>query len=168
MEQSTLSPYGLLRQCSARVSVSANKGHGTGFFVAPGVLLTCAHVVRDAATSRSADVYWESLHYPASIIDFLPEQDLVLLQVDFTTHPCVYLDPDAQPFDTLDSYGFPDDHADGDPASFTLEGWSGDQQDQLKFKVGQVRPGMSGSPLLNMRTGRVCGVIELSRDRSTD
>ncbi len=168
MEQSTLSPYGLLCQCSVRVSVSANKGHGTGFFVAPGVLLTCAHVVRDATSNRSADVYWESLHYPASITDILFEQDLALLQVDFTDHPCVYLDPDAQPFDTLYSYGFPDDHADGDPASFTLEGWSGHQQDQLKFKVGQVRPGMSGSPLLNMRTGRVCGIIQLSRDRSTD
>jgi len=29
-----------------------------------------------------------------------------------------------------------------------------------------VRPGMSGSPLLNQRTGKVCGIVKFTRDRS--
>ena len=38
----------------------------------------------------------------------------------------------------------------------------------IKFKAGQIRPGMSGSPLLNMRTGGICGVVSISRDRMGD
>jgi len=34
--------------------------------------------------------------------------------------------------------------------------------------LGQVRPGMSGSPLLNQRTGKVCGIVKFTRDRSFD
>lgn len=40
--------YELLRRCTARVSIRGKPGHGSGFFVASGLLLTCAHVVRSA------------------------------------------------------------------------------------------------------------------------
>ncbi|MBW4563114.1 MAG: hypothetical protein KME32_18585 [Mojavia pulchra JT2-VF2] len=38
----------------------------------------------------------------------------------------------------------------------------------IKLKGGQVRPGLSGSPLLNQRTGKVCGVIKFTRNRNSD
>lgn len=38
----------------------------------------------------------------------------------------------------------------------------------MKLKQGQSRPGLSGAPLLNLRTGGVCGIVKSSRDRDSD
>jgi hypothetical protein len=161
--------YELLRQCTVRVSISGKEGHGTGFFVAPGLILTCAHVVKTVeSTSATIRVYWNGQLYPASIMKTLSNPDLALLQASLNEHPCVSLHEEASPFDRLYSFGYPDDHPDGDPATFSLEGKAGEQEEQIKFKTGQVRPGFSGAPLLNVRTGRVCGVVQLTRDRNTD
>jgi WD40 repeat protein len=161
--------YELLRQCTVRVSVPGKTGHGTGFFVGHGLILTCAHVVKAAQPDIfSVEVYWNGQLNPAQITRFLTDPDLALLQVNLTNHLCVYLQEEAIPFDNLYSYGYPDDHPNGDPATFTLEGKAGEQGERLKFKTGQVRPGLSGSPLLNVRTGHVCGIIQLTRDRNND
>ena len=45
----------LLEQCTLRVSVPG--GHGTGFFVAPQLILTCAHVVK-SDNSKKIHVFW--------------------------------------------------------------------------------------------------------------
>ncbi|GAC1357645.1 MAG: hypothetical protein NVSMB38_40230 [Ktedonobacteraceae bacterium] len=161
--------YDLLRQCTVRVSISGTAAHGTGFFVAPGLILTCAHVIKAAqAADTSVEIYWGDQLHPIHILKWLPDSDLALLQVNLADHPCALLDEEAIPFDTLYSYGYPDDHATGDPATFILEGKSGDQGEQLKFKTGQVRPGLSGAPILNVRTGYVCGVVRVTRDRTND
>ena len=161
--------YELLRDCTVRISLQGKTGHGTGFFVAPGLILTCAHVVKDVQSgTSSAEVYWHGQLHPAQITRLLPDTDLALLQVNVIEHPCVFLQEEVIPFDTLYSYGYPDDHSSGDPATFTLEGKAGEQGEQLKFKRGQVRPGLSGAPILNMRTGYVCGVVQLTRDRASD
>jgi hypothetical protein len=149
MEQSL---YELLRRCTVRVSLRGKTGHGTGFYAAPGLILTCAHVIESIQFNEdTVEVYWNGLPHPARIMTLAAHADLALLQVDVTDHPCVLLDEQALPSDNFYSFGYPDDHADGDPATFVCEGWSGEQQDHLKFKIGQVRPGMSGAALLNMR-----------------
>lgn len=161
--------YELLRRCTVRVSVRGKVGHGTGFFVAPGLILTCAHVVKTAQPETSSvEVSWNAHFYPAQITQYLPDPDLALLEVDLAGHPCVLFREEVSPFDTLYSYGYPDDHPSGDPATFTLEGRAGEQGEQLKFKTGQVRPGLSGAPLLNTRTGCVCGIVQFTRDRASD
>jgi HEAT repeat protein len=161
--------YELLRQCTVRVSVSGKTGHGTGFFVDRGLVLTCAHVIKEAQTdATSIDIYWKEHTYKAHISELRQEHDLVLLQVGLVDHPCVYLHEKATPFDSLYSYGYPDDHPSGDSATFTLEGKAGEQDEQLKLKTGQVRPGMSGAPLLNVSTRHVCGIIQITRDRHND
>jgi hypothetical protein len=161
--------YELLRQCTVRVAVQGKTGHGTGFFVAPGLVLTCAHVIKAAQPyPLSIEVYWKGQFYLAQITKLQQAHDLALLKVSLTNHPCVYLHDEVIPFDDLYSYGYPDDHPDGDPATFTLEGKAGDRREQLKFKTGQVRPGLSGAPLLNTRTGYVCGIVQRTRDRSND
>jgi len=43
----------------------------------------------------------------------------------------------------------------------------GDSTQFMKFKFGEARPGFSGAPLLNRRTGAVCGVMVLTRGEST-
>lgn len=162
--------YELLRRCTVRVSF-AKKTQGTGFFVAPGLILTCAHVVEEAQKSGAVvDAYWNSQSYPAQIKELraTPYPDIALLQVNLTDHPCVYLSEEAKPFDRLYCYGYPDDYPNGDSATFDCEGWTDDQQPLLKLKQGQVRPGLSGAPLLNIPTGRVCGIVKRTRNRDTD
>src|SRR5690349_6858956 len=103
--------YELLHQCTVRISVSGKTGHGTGFFVAPGLILTCAHVLKGAQSDTpSIEVYWDGQSYPAQIIRILQDSDLALLQVSLSDHACVYLREEVIPFDVLYSYGYPDDH----------------------------------------------------------
>lgn len=161
--------YELLHQCTVHISVPEKTEHGTGLFVAPGLILTCAHVVKAAQPGTTpVDVYWKGQTFSANITQYLPGPDLALVQINLADHPCVYLNEEAVPFDDLYSYGYSDTHPDGDPATFSLEGMAGEQRVQYKFKMGQVRPGMSGAPLLNVRTGHVCGVVQLTRDRNND
>lgn len=161
--------YELLHQCTVRISSHGNAGYGTGFFVTPGLILTCAHVVKAVQANKSAvEVSWQGSSYEALMMQLAANADLALVQIGITKHPCVFLDAHALPGDGFYSYGYSDEYMEGDPATFTCEGWGGEQQELLKFKIGQVRPGFSGAPLLNTRTGYVCGIIQRTRDRSTD
>lgn len=148
-------------------------GHGTGFFVAPGLILTCAHVVKEV-DGKPIQICWQSHNEfaVAAIERSFPELDIALLS--FTPPPnsqlpCVYFDRAVEPGDGLYIFGYPDiDFPNGCPVTFTCEGLTGDEPPLIKFKLGQVRPGMSGSPLLNQRTKKVCGIVKFTRDRSID
>jgi hypothetical protein len=80
----------------------------------------------------------------------------------------VYLHQEVDLNDHLYSYGYTDQYPDGDSATFTYEGPTDEQQTLLKLKAGQARPGLSGAPLLNLRTGGVCGIVKSTRDRDSD
>jgi len=69
--------------------------------------------------------------------------------------------------DELWTYGFPVGKTAGVPATFAAEGKAGGTPRLLKFKGGQVQYGMSGAPLLNKRTGAVCGIVRRTRDDKT-
>src|SRR5258706_14136631 len=123
--------YELLRQCTVRVSVQGKKGHGTGFFVAPGLILTCAHVVTESSSKATlAEIYWNEQSYLGHILPAvaLAMIDLAFLEVEFREHPCVFLDKDIMLFDPLVCYGYPDNYPDGDTSAYESEGWSQDQQ----------------------------------------
>src|SRR5574341_1366114 len=161
--------FNLLHACTVRVDLSS--GHGTGFFVAPGLILTCAHVIEDAKNEAShIRIYYNrKTHEVQRIIKSLPTYpDLALLSVDLSEHPCVYLDAAVAPRDDLYTYGYTKNHPDGESTTLDCEGLIDGDQVLLKLKAGQVLPGSSGSPLLNMRTGGVCGIMKLTRDRTTD
>ena len=114
--------YELLHLCTVRISVPGRSGHGTGFFVAPGRILTCAHVVKVAQpNSDMVEVFWDGQSHPVRIMQLVLDADLALLQVDLKDHCCVLLSQEDMPFDHLYSYGYPDDRPGGDPATFTLE-----------------------------------------------
>lgn len=168
----------LLEQCTVKLKIPDKKGWGTGFFVAPGKILTCAHVVKDAG-GNPVQVDWAN--QPATLEAtvtgvFSDPYDLALLELKepISGHPCVYLDNAAktgraiQSGDELYTYGYPDDFSNGAPVTVLCEGVTGDQPSVIKFKAGQVRPGLSGSPLLNRRTQKVCGIVKFTRDRSDD
>lgn len=162
--------YELLQQCTVHISVP-QKAQGTGFFVAPGLILTCAHVVKEAQQqSLDIAITWNGQVVSAQIAEFrdLPYPDIALLQVNLTDHPCVFLGEAAQPFDKLYGYGYPDDYPNGDSVTLECEGQTDNLQPFLKLKRGQIRSGFSGTPLLNVRTGQVCGIIKRTRDQDTD
>lgn len=152
-----LSLYELLHDCTVRVAVS-KVSQGTGFFVAPGLVLTCAHVVETAQKGNiPIEITWNDRITTAQIHAFrnVSYPDLALLHITFSDHPCVLFNGEAEPFGELYSYGYPDIESHGASTTFECEGWAGKRQELLKFKLGRVRPGMSGSPLLNRETGCV-------------
>lgn len=163
----------LLQQCTVKLILPSG-GWGTGFFVAPGLILTCAHVVREA-TDETIQVRWQKQENWAEAVmeKALPDPyDVALLRVTLPpeAHPtCVYLDGEVRSRDPLYLFGYPDqDFPNGCPVTVNCEGLTGDEPALIKFALGQVRPGMSGAPLLNQRTGKVCGMVKFTRDRSFD
>jgi superfamily II DNA or RNA helicase/tetratricopeptide (TPR) repeat protein len=167
---------GLLAECTVRVSGSTKGGFGTGFFVAPGLVLTCAHVVVDAG-AIGVKVPWREGQLTAALDRYYPPAqagrtsglwpDIALLRVDLDDHPCVLLDPAVGIWDELYGFGYSEKFPEGEPLTVIFEGHSPSPA-LMKLKGGQVVPGFSGAPLLNLRTGGVCGVIKASRDVSFD
>jgi hypothetical protein len=162
-----------LQRCTVRLSVAG--GQGTGFFVASRLLLTCAHVVKGGG-SQLVDVYWQEQdqRYQAEIAKLIEEAhlDLALLRLDteIPNHPCVHLDQSVPDLgDPLYSYGYPKSCPDGDSVTLEYEGESFKGNSPLyKLKAGLVDFGFSGSALLNQRSGKVCGIVNLSRNPSID
>jgi len=164
----------LLQQCTVKLTFPGRVGWGTGFFVAPKWILTCAHVVQEVQ-GQPVQVWWQKQENwgQAVVEQLLPDPyDLALLRVTLPADaksPCVYLDEVIQSRDPLYLFGYPDQHfPNGCPVTFSCEGMTGDEPALIKFALGQVRPGMSGSPLLNQQTGKVCGMVKFTRDRSID
>lgn len=160
----------LLQRCTARLSITNESG--TGFFVAPGLILTCAHVVGNIESDKTAVmVQWNGQSYTAKIVRLFPEPypDLALLKLENAppVHPCVFLHEAVRTDDNLYSYGYTKLYPTGEPSTYVFEGLAGDSSRLMKFKFGEVRQGFSGAPLLNLQTGGVCGVMKLTRGEST-
>jgi tetratricopeptide (TPR) repeat protein len=163
----------LLQQCTVKLTISG-VSHGTGFFVAPGLILTCAHVVKGAG-GKSIQVRWQNHENWAEAVvekSFPDPYDLALLRVTLpmdSNPPCVYLGEEFQPHDKLYLFGYPDEgDPQGEPRTFNCDGKTGSEIPWILFNLGQVRPGMSGSPLLNQQTRKVCGIVKFTRDRKID
>jgi tetratricopeptide (TPR) repeat protein len=164
----------LLQLCTVKLTLPDRTGWGTGFFVAPGWILTCAHVVQEAK-GQPVQVRWQTQENWATALvertlsDFY---DLALLRVTLpvgANPPCVYLGEEIRSRDPLYLFGYPDEgDFNGEPRTFNCDGITGSETPSILFNLGQVRPGMSGSPLLNQETGKVCGMVKFTRDRSTD
>jgi hypothetical protein len=162
----------LLQQCTVKLTLPG--GWGTGFFVAPEWILTCAHVVQ-GAKDEPVQVRWQTQENwaEAVVVRSLPNPyDLALLRVMLPSDanpPCVYLDKELRSGHELYFFGYPDEDFDnGCPVTGNCEGLTGDVPPLIKFKQAQVRPGMSGSALLNQHTGKVCGIVKFTRNSSFD
>jgi tetratricopeptide (TPR) repeat protein len=172
----------LLHSCTVQVG-SARGPEGTGFFVAPGRVLTCAHVVEPLVRSgvQATVTVADGEVLPCTVLRILPESkpsdldsypypDLALLGVETSDHPCVQLDPALpQTGDRLWALGITEVYARAvlgmTPVALRFEGEHlASSEHRLQLSGGQIAPGMSGSPLLNERTGRVCGMISRTRN----
>lgn len=170
--------YKLLQECT--VCLNSDSGSGTGFFVAPGGwIITCDHVV---AQSNYVNVLWSFGESKQELIATVKLRlsepiDIALLQIEgkAPNHKCVYLDQSLpQIGDTLYTFGYPQDYSSasysgGDSVTTKYEGKSFQGNVLiLKLKEGQIQEGYSGSPLLNLRTRKVCGIVSISRNTASD
>jgi S1-C subfamily serine protease len=159
-----------LRVCTVRIDIDGSP-KGTGFFVVPGHVLTCAHVLESLGgpsvlgTARRIAVRGvdDAEYTVAKVAEKWEDDDLAVLRVTpADQHPCVLL-VGGQNFDDRFTFGYTEPHPEGVASRLVGEGNTGDER-LLRLGEGQVQPGMSGGPLLNQRTGGVCGVLKLTRN----
>jgi tetratricopeptide (TPR) repeat protein len=178
-----------LQRCVVRIDADA-EFLGTGFFVSPGELITCAHVVHgiDAVSltgeewSGKAEVRQRAPDLPpdAGEARFYPLPDLALLQVvePCEPHPCVRLSSDLPraglAADVLHLAAWTrNEHSPGkvNTSSAAVE-YVGPVKDAelplLKLAKGLVLRGYSGCPALNLQTGSVCAVIDSTRSETSE
>jgi Trypsin-like peptidase domain len=163
----------LLQQCTVKITVPG--GLGTGFFVAPGVILTCAHVVRKAADLQ-VTVSYSAWQEPRSATVKAKADDgktldlaLVELSEPLFDHPCVLLDEEPVAIgQALYSYGYLESYTHAAPVRPVNEGLTGDTPPLLKLQGAQIEKGISGAALLDLRTGKICGMVKETRAASFD
>jgi hypothetical protein len=165
-----------LRECV--VAITQEDSKGTGFFVAENTIVTCAHVLE--SETSPVQVQWRGQSKDATNVRRAApgEPDLAILSIadepSRWDHPCVLLGDKMDLNDPLYTFGHPDgDYREGgDSATFEFEGVSYEepstrQVELYKFSRGEVAPGLSGSPLLNQSTGKVCAVVRTTRQRES-
>ena len=155
-----------LEGCSARILINGEL-NGTGFFVTPKDVVTNEHVAYDSERLEVVDRSGKKHLVNAVISDKALDLAWIKLKTPDTAIPVALLGELFSPGDKLFSFGYPSDTS-GEPVTFETEGLTGDDPPRIKFKGGQVELGASGSPLLNMRTGAVCAVLQATRGKRTD
>jgi hypothetical protein len=164
----------LLKACTVLITCGKEM-LGTGFLVAPSLILTCAHVVKNRRqlTIKRSEEEWEG-----SVVRMLPEPwkeveipfpDVALIRIPVSSHPCALLDEKFEERDQLYVFGYSSLGVGGESLTSECEGTRSVEKgnpdaDFIKFKDTQVSRGISGSPLLNQRTGKVCGMVKRTRD----
>lgn len=157
---------------------------GAGFFVAPGRVLTCVHVIGDSAnlvvrcerdsrpvlevlvSGRAAVLEDRGRPIPALDRDY---PDIAVLEVEgISDHPCVGIDlewPSRE--DDFLVFGYPQEGGAVQltPARLTYRGTHGTAPTAyMDLASDTIKPGMSGAAVLNLRSGKVCGVVVASKN----
>jgi hypothetical protein len=142
---------------NSTVRIEAASESGTGFFIAPKRILTCAHVVSSVAIGADVTVIWRGSRFKGTLAKKLPNTnekagtypDLAELEVPISEHPIVRIVADHEAQDPVYVYGFSDKNPEGVSVTAGVDGpvhfgTSGDQE-LFAFKNGQFRPGMSAT-----------------------
>ncbi|MEV5977224.1 trypsin-like peptidase domain-containing protein [Streptomyces sp. NPDC052114] len=168
---------------------------GSGFFVAPGKVLTCAHIFQRGnrwaggtecgvsyraggrlrtAAARLRHCLPAAGERPRSPGASWPLPDLAVLELtEPVDHSCAWLsDLSSRPNGAsgrLLLQGFVPD-GDGEVESWTGEctvaGVVGDLAFRLGGEAGQIEQGVSGGPVVDLEKGAVIGVIKAQRNRA--
>ena len=169
MDRDTL--LDLLIPCSARVLADGNV-FGTALLVAPQLALTCRHVVDKLPEQGAVCEIWKEgqpkgplQELSAFTIEYLGDDDesvdLALLRLNKPgiKHACACLLPGLFEASELLSYGFPAEFPYGDSLTLETEGITVKEEWQALKTRGKPAPGHSGSGLVNLKTGAVCGIL---------
>ncbi len=158
-----------LHNATVKLHIARSGIYGSGFFVTPDLILTCAHVVQTASTQHlQIAVTWGKTDFDAEVVNITSTDYPNLALLKLTTpsqHPWLPLDADVKVNDPLYAYGYPVHYPHGASATFTYEKKTEASNILLKFHGDEIRPGFSGAPLLNLRTGKVCAVVCVSLGR---
>jgi hypothetical protein len=143
----------------------AGKGSlGTGFFVAPGKVLTNNHVIRDCGKMPIMVAYPNGRPEGASAIAQDDTNDLALLQSELSNSEIAAFRLGPRLGEAVATYGFPFSGLLSSGGNFTLgniTSLTGLNDDTRTLQTSTpIQPGNSGGPLLDM-TGSVVGVIEM-------
>ncbi|MFI7067100.1 trypsin-like peptidase domain-containing protein [Kribbella sp. NPDC050124] len=173
----------LAQECRVRVGSDLENvpaGGGSGVWIAPGTVLTCAHVVPLGLDSK-VDVQWNGVTLSGTVIDHVPNEnlddiwpfpDLAIVTVDdVVDHPCAWLS-EASPGPELLAIG----HADGLKEGLRKVAFRGTHSGVHEFGAGrywqlkdnEIFEGMSGGPVLDLDRGAVCGVLTVSISQGAD
>jgi Trypsin-like peptidase domain/Tetratricopeptide repeat len=178
----------LFRACVVCITDESGRFRGTGFFVAPGRVVTCGHVVHGGMGLR---VRWQDKAAPVAAVAAVPPlelvtdpesyplPDLAVLDVGDASgweHPCVALTQDPPALggspDGLYLAGYTIEHGPAPALTGATTEFESliteDGHTFYKLKRGQLLPGFSGSPLLDLTAGLVAGIVESSRGRHSD
>ncbi|MCB8990745.1 MAG: SUMF1/EgtB/PvdO family nonheme iron enzyme [Ardenticatenaceae bacterium] len=153
---------------------------GSGFFVAPQRIVTCAHVVNFGAQLAEKhgnrgfqlSVEWGDKQYLANILQVTDETypDIALLESKILGHPCVFANPERERRDPLVFFGFPSvrdeskmKYTDRGEEYLATLGGRANSGETFSIDNTPVLHGTSGSAILNERTGAVCGIVMQSK-----
>jgi tetratricopeptide (TPR) repeat protein len=162
-----------LRQCCLRVM---GNSPGCGFFIAPRLVITCAHVVgRDVPIGTEIPLrQWNDTTITplsSTLTAIFPTEDIAVLETQDPGPTFAPFSAEVKLGQQLTALGFPlkGNQPTFDQLTARYEGQTQFAQGTdalkaaIKFKEGQVEPGYSGGPLLNLDTGRVIGVVSYTR-----
>jgi hypothetical protein len=167
----------VLRRCVVQIRAGP-AATGTGFFIEPRQVLTCRHVVAAAIAPGTAaisvtgflDGSGEPSSVPATIAEIPAGRapDIAILGITGgSADSCVILDAcELADGTALMTGGFPARaplayQAQRFTAGFLAEGE--DQARQLRIEGDVVIDGMSGSPLVSLRSGLVVGIVGMTK-----
>jgi hypothetical protein len=178
----------LLSACSVRLDTDAGP-QGTAFFVAPGYAVTAAHVIGGAAglpvqLTGGSDV-WRGcvsdvrppVDSEISVASPYPAPDVALIRIDDGPgHECALLGrklPHLGVRAVAHGYTRTFDHLSvtAETETFLLAGTLETPDPGcrlLKLGQGEAALGMSGAPVLELRTGKVIGMLRTSRQLGSD
>jgi hypothetical protein len=164
---------------------------GTGFFAAPGKIVTCAHVVdlggagvKDRRTADRVRVSWAGSEYEGEVTAHPPchrgggvwsYPDLAVVELDTVPpdEPWVPLsDTMPQTGALLYAAGYSSTFAGTPELGGTTVEFESPQRFNgrgvFKVKSGELAPGMSGGALLDPVSNGVCGVVKTTRREGWD
>lgn len=144
----------------AVVMIKVSDRRGSGFNISPdGLIITNEHVIRG---SKNLDVsFQDGSFYSGSVVTSYPDVDLAVVKIDGRNLPWLELKMDAKPAagDEVTIIGNPLGFTDVVMTGFItgdikLRGWDV----PVMMVKGPIKPGSSGSPVLNSN-GQVIAVI---------
>ncbi|MEU1268524.1 VMAP-related conflict system protein [Streptomyces sp. NPDC005799] len=164
---------------------------GSGFFAGRGLVVTCAHVVAlparggSRATAARARVTWLGGHAEGSVVAVPPAHrgkglwrppDLAVITLDepVSDHPWIRMaEGPPRLGQHLHAVGYSAVYEQTSRLGVTAVSYEGPQfhgadQTVLQLKDGELAPGKSGGPLLDLERGEVCGIVTTSRRENLD
>ncbi|WP_369263523.1 VMAP-related conflict system protein [Streptomyces sp. R35] len=190
MDTGSRSVLDLLGGFVVQVSGPGLRG-GSGFFVGRGLVITCAHVVAlpaaggSQATAERAVATWLGSHAAGSVIALPPTHsgqrlweapDLAVITLDEPVPDHPWIPMAEQPpglGQRLYAVGYSAVYEQNPQLGVSAVEYEGPKnhgsgQTALQLKNGELPPGNSGGPLLDLERGEVCGIVTTARRENLD